>query len=108
MKIGDIVKIRESDSSLDCCAGKRGQIAHIGVGGGFLLNTDHFCPIERNEEELEVIPAEVLAQEVLDEASPQVREEYMNADIELLREYASVDKKAAAVLVLRDAAMRIE
>lgn len=101
MEIGDVVKIRESDSCLDCCAGKRGRITHIGVGGGFLLNTDHFCPIERDEKELEVIPAEVLAQEVLAEASPDVRDEYMNADIELLREYASVDTKAAAVLVLR-------
>ena len=101
MKIGDVVTIAENDNILDCCQGKRGRIAHTGTGGGFLLNTDHFCPRERSEEELTLVPRTVLAQEVLDEASPDVREEYMNADTQLLREYATVDKKAAAVLILR-------
>jgi|GEM_PF-3761749 len=102
MEIGNVVKIKESDSILDCCAGKRGRIAHIGVGGGFLLHTDHFCPIERTETELELIPIEVLAREVLDEETPDIVAEYMEADDELLREYAPVDRLAAAVLVLRE------
>lgn len=102
MEIGNTVQIKDNKSCLDCCAGKRARIAHIGVGGGFLLCTDHFCPIERTEEELELIPIEILAREVLDEKDPCIVAEYMEADFHLLREYAPVDMLAAAVLTLKE------
>lgn len=102
MKIGDVVSITVLASSiLDCCAGKRGRIAHIGVGGGFLVCTDHFCPIERSEEELTVVPVTVLAEERLTSLRGGVREEYENSTTETLHDYADTDLTARAVLILR-------
>lgn len=107
MEIGTVVDIKPNASILDCCQGKRGRITHVGVDGGFLLCTDHFCPVERTEEELEVVPPEVLAEEILSKASEGVRADYEAADITLLHEYAPRDEKARAVLILRGESIEI-
>ena len=102
LKIGDIVVIAKNDSVLDCCQGKRGVITHKAVGGGWLLNTDHFCPVARRDEELTLVPIEQLAREVFEGVEQSIVDGYMTADKALLLEYAGRDKKAWAALVLRD------
>ena len=75
-KIGDIVQIAPNNRSLDCCQGKRGRIAHRPAGcvGGdsWLLNTDHFCPVIRQEGELTLVPALALAIEYFDDEGWEV------------------------------------
>lgn len=84
-QIGDTVIIAENDYLLDCCQGKRGRIAHVGVGGGWLIHTDHFCPIERSDEELTLVPRSQLAQEKIEATDPRVVESYRKADSAALR-----------------------
>lgn len=101
MKIGDHVQIKPNTNPLDCCQGKRGRIAHHAVGGGFLIHTDHFCPRAREEEELELIPIEVLAREIIEAKNAGVVQSYQEADEALLQQHAGTDRLAWAVLVLR-------
>lgn len=102
MQIGTPVNIKANERILDCCQGKRGRIAHKGVGGGWLIHTDHFCPVERTEEELEEIPREQIAEELLAKKEAWIREDYEAQTSELLREYVPRgDLCAWAVLVLR-------
>lgn len=103
MEIGTVVQIQPNKSIFDCCQGKRGRIAHKGVGGGWLLTTDHFCPVERTEAELKEIPLAVQAEEYLASRPAWLRKDYEEQDTELLREYVPRgDVCAWAVLVLRD------
>ena len=102
VKIGTVVQIKPNSSIFDCCQGKRGRIAHLGVGGGWLLNTDHFCPVERHEDELEVVPLETLAEEHLAKQPIRIREAYEAQTSEYLREFVPRgDICAWAVLILR-------
>ena len=84
MQIGDTVLIAANDSLLDCCQGKRGHIAHVGVGGGWLLCTDHFCPIERREEELTLVTDEQIAREIIEASLESVVRSYRKIDSETL------------------------
>lgn len=107
MQVGDTVQIKSNDLLLDCCQGKRGRIAHVPVGGeGWLLCTDHFCPIVRSESELKIVPDTVLASEHMATKSDPVRKSYENQPSERLREFVPVgDKTAWAVLILRGEAI---
>lgn len=93
-KIGDIVQIAPNPRLLDCCQGKRGRIAHrpAGVlnGGSWLLNTDHFCPVIRTEEELTLVDPVTLAQEYFDFEDWKVFESYEEA----YREDSTIFKRA--------------
>lgn len=101
MKYGDKVLVKPSDSIFDCCAGKRGMVTHQAVGGGWLLVTDHFCPIARRDEDVEIIPFEQLAREELEKHPEDIVKEYEVASTVMLERYADQDKLAAAVLLLR-------
>jgi hypothetical protein len=101
MQIGDVVVIKENDSTLDCCKGKRGRIAHVAVGGGWLIHTDHFCPIPREDEDLILIPDTRLATEHLAGVSPGILQEYKDADDERLKQFAREDLTARSILILR-------
>ena len=102
MQIGDTVIIAANDSIFDCCQGKRGRIAHRGVGGGWLLCTDHFCPIERSEEELTLVTREQLAREVIEASPENAVRSYRKIDSETLEKASrGGDRLASAILVER-------
>ena len=101
MKIGQLVEIAPNKSTLDCCQGKRGRIRFAAKGGGWLLNTNHFCPIVRDENELTIVPLEVQAQEHLNTKDQKIIERYEAAGLDMLKEYADRDKTAWAILILR-------
>lgn len=103
LKIGTVVDIASNKSVLDCCSGKRGRIVHLGVGGGWLLTTDHFCPVERTEEELTVIPVRQLCEELFADQDQWIKDEYLkNLTIEKLLEWKDRSRKALAALILRE------
>lgn len=102
MQIGDTVIIAANDSIFDCCQGKRGRIAHLGVGGGWLLCTDHFCPVERSEEELTLVTKEELAREIIEASPESVVRAYRKIDGDTLEEAGNRgDRLAQAILVER-------
>lgn len=103
-KIGDTVTIASNDLLLDCCQGKRGRIAHLGVGGGWLLCTDHFCPVERVDGELTLVTDLEIAKEIIEAASKGIVEAYRKADTDTLEESRDRgDRLAWAILVEREA-----
>lgn len=102
LKIGDTVIIAENDHLLDCCQGKRGRIVHVGTGGGWLIHTDHFCPIERTNEELTLVPVTQLAREHIESVGPAIANAYRKFDSDTLKESAGRgDTLAWAILVER-------
>ncbi len=72
----------------------------MGVGGGWLLSTDHFCPVERRDDELTLVPWEQQAQEVLDQEDPKIIARYREFPKADLLEYADRDRLAWAILIL--------
>lgn len=64
-KPGDVVQIAPNSRMLDCCQGKRGRIygPYAGDHSKLILNTDHFCPVARDESELTLVDPQVLAHE---------------------------------------------
>lgn len=103
-EIGDVVEIQESKALLDCCQGKRGKIVHRPAGNieGWLLSTDHFCPIIRQDSELTLVSQETLAKEYLSSRPDWIVKDYQAADSTMLAEHVeSGDRMAYATLVLR-------
>lgn len=106
-KIGDTVEIAPNSSIFDCCQGKRGRIAHVGVNGGWLLCTDHFCPVERSDTELTLVTDLQIAMEIIEAQLAKfagVVEHYRKCDTETLEKSSERgDQLAWAVLVEWDA-----
>jgi len=103
-KIGDTVTIASNELLLDCCQGKRGRIAHQGVRGGWLLCTDHFCPIERSDGELTLVTDLEIAKEIIAGTSLSVVRAYRQIDTETLEDARKRgDQLSWAILVERNA-----
>jgi len=104
LKIGDTVTIASNNLILDCCQGKRGRIAHLGVGGGWLVHTDHFCPVERSDDELTLVTHLEIAKEIIAETAESVVKAYRKIDTDTLAEARGRgDRLSWAILVERDA-----
>ena len=55
---GDSVRVAPNVNIFDCCGGKTGVVygrANPIWGIGWILNTDHFCPVVRKDSELLLI-----------------------------------------------------
>ena len=65
-KPGDVVIIAPNDAPGDCCQGKQGRIMQGYKRGGWLIQTDHFCSIPRQEADLSLVPPEELARQYFD------------------------------------------
>ena len=78
-KPGDVVIIAPNDAPGDCCQGKQGRIMQGYKRGGWLIQTDHFCSIPRQEADLSLVPPEELARQYFDIEGWDVYEHYLAA-----------------------------
>ena len=78
-KPGDVVTIAPNNDPGDCCQGKQGRIMRGYKRGGWLVQTDHFCSIPRQEADLSLIEPSELARQYFEIEGWNVYEHYLTA-----------------------------
>ena len=76
-KPGDVVTIVPNNDPGDCCAGKQGRIMQGYKRSGWLVQTDHFCSIPRQEADLSLVEPSELARQYFEIEGWEVYEHYL-------------------------------